>query len=343
MKAYLEELNKRLLQSIDEYYPVGLAQGQIGISIYFYHLFRIEKNENYKVIADQLLDNSLVSISLDSSISVENGLAGISLGIIYLIKKGFVKGDLNELLENIDNVIFKHLAFTQSNLSFQREELLHLIYYLSVRLRDQKEKNDIYIYQELIIKTINIFTDKLSDNFFNEGFSFSVYNFHLPLFTYILSCLLKLNFYNNRIYKILEEFEYSILSKIPILHANRLFMLCGILPLVPYMKNPKWELHAQLLHREINLQVIFNKEINNKHIFVGNGLPLIYLLLYYLENYHPKYKICYNPQDFQDKIISSEAWESLFAQNNFFEAHQGLLEGFPGVQLVLSHIQKRGI
>ena len=68
-----------------------------------------------------------------------------------------------------------------------------------------------------------------------------------------------------------------------------------------------------------------------------------YLLLYYLENYHPKYKICYNPQDFQDKIISSEAWESLFAQNNFFEAHQGLLEGFPGVQLVLSHIQKRGI
>ena len=146
MKAYVEELNKRLLQSIDEYYPVGLAQGQIGISIYFYHLFRIEKNENYKVIADQLLDNSLVSISLDSSISVENGLAGISLGIIYLIKKGFVKGDLNELLENIDNVIFKHLAFTQSNLSFQREELLHLIYYLSVRLRDQKEKNDIYIY-----------------------------------------------------------------------------------------------------------------------------------------------------------------------------------------------------
>lgn len=62
MKAYVEELNKRLLQSIDEYYPVGLAQGQIGISIYFYHLFRIEKNENYKVIADQLLDSRSLTI-----------------------------------------------------------------------------------------------------------------------------------------------------------------------------------------------------------------------------------------------------------------------------------------
>lgn len=84
MKAYIEELNKILLRSIDKSYPVGLAQGQMGISIYFYHLSRIEDNENYKAIADQLLDEILGKLSLDSPISVENGLAGIALGITHL-------------------------------------------------------------------------------------------------------------------------------------------------------------------------------------------------------------------------------------------------------------------
>lgn len=340
MKAYIKELNKILSQSIGESYPLGLAQGQMGICIYFYHLSRTEDNENYKVIADQLLDDTLDKLSLDS-ISVENELVGIALGITHLIKEGFVEGEVNELLEDIDNVIFKRLGFLQSQSSYKKEELLHLLYYLFVRLTYQIDNNNKYIFRELIIKIINIFATRLNNDFFNESFSFSIYNFHLPVFTYVCACLLEQNFYNDRIYKILEELEPQILSKFPVLHANRLYMLCGMLPLVPYMKNPKWKLHVDLLHKEIKLQVIFDKEMRNKHIFVGNGLSLVYLLLYYLENNYSEYKICYNPQDFYDKIIASEAWDSILKHDYFFEAHRGLLEGFSGVQLVLSHIKKQ--
>jgi len=339
MKTYIEELNKKLFQLTDKANPV-LAQEVMEISIYFYYLSEIKKNDNYKIIAEQLLDNALGKLSLDTPLSIENGLAGTALGIINLIKAGFVEGDVNVLLEDIDNVIFKSIVLSEPNFSYSEAELLLQLYYLHVRLTQQRNEDNRYIYRELIIKVVNLFVVGLKDDFFNESFSFSVYQYHLPLFTFICACLLKQNIYNNRIYKILEELEPKIFSQLPVLHANRLYLLCGILPLVAHMKNHKWKHFADLLKKEINLQTILDKEMKNKHIFVSNGLSMIYLLLYYLENKYPEYKISYIPQIFYDKISTSEAWESLVKRDYFFKIHRGLLNGFPGVQLVLLHIQK---
>lgn len=335
----IKELNKKLLLSIDDNYPISLTQGLMGVCIYFYHLYRIDNNEEYKLIADDLLDDILGKLSFESPISVENGLAGIGLGIMHLIEYDFIEGNINVLLEDIDNAIFRNLAFFQPDPSYKKETLLYILYYLSLRLDIQDEESNIYVYRELIIKILNIIVSDLREDFFNEPSSFSVYDFHLPAFTYICACLLKQEFYNNRIYKILEELETKILSTFPVLHANRLYMLCGMLPLVPYM-NYKWKYYANLLYKEIRLEQIF-EEMSNKHIFIGNGLSLIYLLLHYLENNYSEYKISYRPFVLYDKIIGSEAWCSLIKHDYFFETHQGLFQGFPGTILILSHIKNK--
>ncbi len=109
------------------------------------------------------------------------------------------------------------------------------------------------------------------------------------------------------------------------------------------MQNSRWKNHTDFLKMEINLQVIFDEEMKNKHIFVSNGLSMVYLFLHYLEKNYPKNKISFNSQNFYKKIITSEAWESLFKHSYFFDIHRGLLNGFPGVQLVLLHIQKQNI
>jgi hypothetical protein len=341
MQKQIEKLNEKVLRSIGETYPIGLAQGEMGICIYFYYLFRIEGNENYKKIAEQLLDDTLNKISKDFSISVESGLGGIGLGITHLIKVGFVDGDVNEILEDIDNVIFKRLAFLQNNSSYKKEELLHLIFYLHVRLTDLKDKHDQYIYKELIIKILNIFSDGLGSDFFDEPFGFSIYHYHLPLFTYICARLLEQGFYNERILKMLKEFEPKILYRLPLMHTNRLYLLCGILQLIPYMQNTQWKDYSNLLKKEITLPIIFEQEMKNKHIFISNGLSMVYLLLYYLEKNYPDNKIEYNTQDFCRKIVSSESWNSLLKHDYYFNIHSGLLNGFPGVQLVLLHFQKQ--
>ncbi|MDR2914721.1 MAG: hypothetical protein LBV74_07815 [Tannerella sp.] len=341
MNKLIDQLDQKLLQSLEKPYPVGLTQGKMGICIYFYHLSRIEKEDKYKMIAGQLLDDILENLSPELPISVENGLAGIALGITHLIKAGFVEGDVNELLEDFDNIIFKRLAFLRDHTSHPKSELLHLLFYLSVRLSAQTDENGRYIFQELIIKTLNNFVSGITDDFFDESYSFSVYHYHVPLLACIFSRLLKQDFYNERIYKILEELELKILFRVPLLHANRLYLLCGILPLAPYMRNPHWKEYADLLRREISLPIIFEREMKNKHIFLSNGLSMVYLLLYCLEKNHPEYRIAYNPQDFYDRIVSSEAWDSLFRKGHFFNIHEGLLNGFPGVRLLLHHIQKQ--
>lgn len=343
MNKQIDELNKRLLQSIEKPYPIGLAQGKMGMCIYFYHLSKNEQEDTYKSIAEQLLDNVLEKLSPDLPLNVESGLAGIALGISHLIQMGFVEGNVNELLEDFDNIIFRQLAFLQDDISTKKEESLHLLLYLSVRLSVQTDENNRYIYQELIIKTLNKFVSGITGDFFDETYSFSVYDYHTPMFVYIFSRLLEQDFYSELLYKILEELELNILSRVPLLHANRLYLLCGILPLVSYMRNPQWKEYADLLHKEISLRIVFEREMKNKHIFVSNGFSMVYLLLYYLEKKYPEYKIAYNPQDFYDKIISSEAWGSLSSKDYFFNIHCGLLNGFPGVQLVLHHIQKQNV
>lgn len=342
-KEIILNLNKKLISSVDESFPLGLTHGEMGMSLYFYYLSRIEQNEEYKIIADKLLEDVYNNLSFDYSITVENGMAGIGLGITNLVKNRFIEGDVNELLEDIDNVIFKKLAFPQYSAAYKKDELLHLLYYLSVRLDDQTDEEGWYIFQELIIKVINQFAVGLKGDFFNEYFSFSVYHYHLPVFVYVCSKLLEQNFYNERIHKILEEFEPMILGRFPLLHANRLYLLCGMLPLIPYMQNPQWKNYAGHLQREISVTDIFVKEMKNKHIFVSNGLSLMYLLFFYLENNHPAYRIDYSPDDFYRKITESEVWTSLFKRDYYFNIHRGLLNGFPGVQLALSLIQKQSV
>lgn len=343
MHAQIETLNSMLLQAIDKSYPVGIAQGQMGISIYFYYLARIERNDEYRTIAERLLDNTLSRLSLDSSLSVEEGLAGIALGVGHLIKAGFIEGNINEFAEDIDHAVFKHLAFQRSPANLGKEELLHWLFYLYVRLTEQEEEGSRYLSRKLIIKTIHVFMAGLPDDFFDEPLSFSAYHYHLPLFAYLCALLLEQNFYNARLYKLWEEWEPKILSHFPRLHANRLYLLCGLLPLLPYMKNPCWKEHALLLQKHIDLRVIFDQEMKNKHIFVSNGLSAIYLLLYYLETHYPAYKISYSCRDFYETIRASDAWESLVKHDYFFNIHSGLLNGFPGVRLVLSHMLKNNL
>jgi hypothetical protein len=69
----------------------------------------------------------------------------------------------------------------------------------------------------------------------------------------------------------------------------------------------------------------------------------MYILLHYLDKNYSDFRIAYNPQKFYDKIIISEVWDSLLNKVYFFNIHQGLLNGFPGVQLILSHIQKQSV
>ena len=341
MEDIQKKLTDKILSSELNRYPVSLFHGKMGLSIYFFHLSKIESNPEYQSKAEQLLDQILLNdLSPNQSIDVEDGLSGIGLGVTWLIKNRLVEGDLNQLLQIIDDTIYRRIIFADNPNRFSSTLLLHLTVYLYFRLKEQIVKNSQILYQDLIIKVLNMLYHQIDDEFLIEYYSFSIYHYQLPVFLWIISKILESGFYNDRIYKILDTLQLNILSRFPLLNSNRLFLLWGMLNLAPYLNNEIWSSYIQLLYREINLNKIIDNEITDRKIFISNGLSIIYLLLHTINSKFPNYQIPFDPQRIYTKIHNSNAWNALIEHDYFYKIHHGLMNGFPGVQLVMSHIKQ---
>jgi hypothetical protein len=330
---------------VDDTYPIGLIDGKLGLCIYYYYLSRWEEKEEYKQTAEKLLDDVVSNLSITSDVTVETGLAGIAIGITHLVKEKFIAGDINEILEDVDSNIFKKLAFLEYNdtkYQIPKAEFIQLLYYLYLRHTEQTSSDNAYIFQELIIKTIEIFKHNLQADFFHEYFSFSLQNFHLPFFLYVISKIYNLNIYNDRITKIMEELIHIIVSTTPVLQANRLYLLWGLIHSKSCLPRYKKEIdaHIHLLKESIDIDHIINVELKNQDIYIKDGLSGIYILLYYIQMKYPEYSIDYNPQLFFNKLSNSEAWNALLSRRFYFLNNIGLFDGFPGANLVLLHIKK---
>ena len=342
----MEDIHKKLIDKLllskPESYPASLFHGKTGLSIYFFYLSRIESNPEYYSIADKLIDQVFLhDLSKNHAIDVENGLAGVGLGVTWLVKNNFIDADLNELLEVIDNAIFRRIAFQKDSSGSSANVLLHLTGYLYIRLKEQTDINLKILYQDLIIKVLNMLYGKIDDEFLNESYTFSAYHYQLPVLLWVVSKLLAASFYNERIYKMMDELQLRILSRFPLIHANRLFLLWGMLHLKPYLHCDQtlWNNYIQLLYREINVETILENEMNCRKIFISNGFSAVYILLHAINRDFPDYQLPFDPQKIYHKLQNPDAWNALIERDYFYQIHQGLFNGFPGVQLVLEHIK----
>ena len=85
----------------------GLLSGKLGVALFLFQYSRLSNNSFYEELASTLIDEAFDSIETVNTIDFDKGLTGIGWGIEYLIQNGFVDGDSNEILEELDNVIFK--------------------------------------------------------------------------------------------------------------------------------------------------------------------------------------------------------------------------------------------
>ena len=86
---------------------LGIQNGKMGIVLFFYHYARYVKNTLYENFAGEMLDEVILDLHNDLSICFSNGLCGIGWGIEYLIRRGFIAGDSDEILEEIDSKVIE--------------------------------------------------------------------------------------------------------------------------------------------------------------------------------------------------------------------------------------------
>lgn len=85
----------------------GLIHGKMGIAIFFFHYARYTENDLFEEYAIDLIEEIQSQIHLKLSTDYERGLSGIGVGIEYLAQNGFIHSNTDEILEDVDEKIYR--------------------------------------------------------------------------------------------------------------------------------------------------------------------------------------------------------------------------------------------
>ena len=237
----------------------GLFNGNTGICIFFYHLSRANNLPDYEKIADDLLDKVFSSLNLSVSTDFENGLAGIGWGVEYLIQNGFAEGNTDEILEEVDNKVFRSL--NEDNFAnFEITNGLNgYLFYLINRLKDESKKQSMAhrINRELLILVINKIDEMVTTQFFTivKDVNYDLF-WRFPVMLFGLTEAFKLNIYNEKIRCIVKQWLPNLEAHIPSMHINRLYLATVLTQINAIIPDKRLEKQIQILLFATDFEVL---------------------------------------------------------------------------------------
>ncbi len=334
---YLMLFNKKLIHLINEdALPLGLAKGKMGICIYLYSIGRELNDKRIQIAAEELMDNIYANIYKIDSIDLQSGLKGIGLGISYLVDNNYVCGDLNVVLSDVDNLIFKKLDQESTKEKIDFLSTINTLFYYTIRLQKQAPKSDAeYLYRGIIRQELSKLFININSTFFNDPLVYSI-DYLVPRFLYVLYCIYTCNFYNNIIEKIIKTILPKVLSVIPISQANRLYLLWGLIKVSKFISDDNLNKHIKLLNREIDLGVMLNEEIGDKRVSFSTGLASIARILVDLNGCIEFEEFNFYKHTIIDKMKNSSLWEEIIKNDFIFRDKCGLIDGVAGSIMFLN-------
>jgi len=259
----------------------GLLHGNAGLCIFFYQLARQTNNADYEKFADDLLDKVFANLSTSTPADFEYGLAGIGWSIEYLVQNNFAEGNTDEILEDVDNKVYRILN-EEYNSSFELGNgLTGYLFYLISRLRSKEKTLPMAqcINRELLILAINKLDEMVISQFAGivKEMNFDLF-WRFPVMLHSLTEAFKLNIYNAKICCIIRQLLPNIEANIPSLHINRLYLavaLKGVCSLIP---DKRLEKQAKILLYATDFEAL-KTEIDHTLLNIRYGWPGIVWLL----------------------------------------------------------------
>lgn len=327
-----EYINVVIDKEIQRAYSCGdmfLQHGMIGISLFLYSLYKITKDERYLQMAHKTLDDVCKSLKTNDMLNIPNGLSGIALSLLYLVKMGYVTGNISHILQDIDDHIYRTVAskidyFLSKEEHKYEDTFLDIIIYTSIRLTVLESTTmDQSIRERFLMELINAVYREHNMDFYNEPFPGS-FHYKTPKFLIALSLSGRVKFCHDRICHILEECEHVILSKLPYLGFNRLYLYVSMLHLKKNFElNRRWLQFMQLLERSISVEQIIEESPEN-NLFFSKGLIGVSFLLRKIGDDFPNQKYA--------SIISKKIESSvLFIQSKYSIVEMYNFHGLDGI------------
>jgi hypothetical protein len=117
----------------------GIYDGHTGHCVFLYVFARKYGDKSYETFAEYLLNDITGHLHPNQSIDFQTGLSGIAYGVYYLIRNGYVEGDPDYILGDIDEYIKKNIDNTDNSKSTKVEGYVSPSYYIQYRKDDRKD------------------------------------------------------------------------------------------------------------------------------------------------------------------------------------------------------------
>ena len=344
MQERIEKFNQYVMSKDIDKMPIGLFSGKMGICIYFYHQARYSENKDYKKFADKLLESLYSQLSTKSLVNLEDGFIGVCLGLNYLVENGFQKGNINHVLPELDDKIFKTAWFEliedYSNPNEAMKSVFETAFYFSIRLQNTKlNKNNRFLFESIVIKAINFIesTFNYTDKFF-EPLSYSLNEYFLANYFYLLTFVYQLGFYNYKLDKIIDEIFPKLVTTYPLLQSNRIQLIAALEYLNAEFQRKCIDIYIARLRRDIDYTQMVTYEFRNKNLLLANGLCGMYLVqnIFFKKTELPNSLIL-------NKIIQSELWDNIYIDDVKLNTATGLFTGLAGIVLIYQDLIKNTI
>ena len=138
----------------------GLIHGKTGIAVFFFHYYRYTENKLFEEYAFELLCEIQKQLHCNSSVDYRTGIAGIGVGIDYLLKNRFLVSD-NDVFEDIDKRMYNAVMYDfQPDFSLYDGITGYGRYWLS-RLNQESSSGRA---KECILRIINYIGEKKNGN-----------------------------------------------------------------------------------------------------------------------------------------------------------------------------------
>ena len=146
----MKTLSRKLKEIIDNQILNGsfstdqsLLNGRMGLSLFFFHCSRLLHNRFYEDFAGELLEDICLHLPFDLAVDFADGFCGIVWAVEYMRRQGFVEGDTNEILKEIDGKVMERDLRRTADTSFEHG-LEGIVSYVRARLDSpRRESNEL--------------------------------------------------------------------------------------------------------------------------------------------------------------------------------------------------------
>lgn len=327
----LKKINKLIIKRLSKLNSVGLFNGRAGICIYFYMLSESNPQySRYANMADEMLDDILDYVANNFvGTDFSDGLAGIGWSINYVLENGHIDGNVNEVLAEIDKVVYRDVIQNMDVLPIGIKNGIsgYIIYFLA-RFRHTRGSEDFvegmdFIIERVLVDLFNKLVSIIEDdlNIFSEPQRFNIF-WNLPVVIFILG--------EYKRYEIYVE-KVDIFSKIISNYLSSFFpQRCGSAIYLSLLikrsgLNIVSDSYLTFLD-QVSLKLDLSNEFYDKDIDVEEGICGFFLLYYFINDagLFPRF----NTSALESKIFNSTFWYDFPKSVRF-----GLLKGIAGIGL----------